>query len=85
MRRRTRRTLVHDRRNYPHPAAQALVKTAAGQATLFPLYTTLFFTYMGLLEGLTPAQVRGPPRPLLSRPWLAPLRPQCSQRSRPAS
>lgn len=35
---------------------KALIKTAAGQATLFPLYTSLFFTYMGLLEGLTPAQ-----------------------------
>lgn len=44
----------------PAPAMQALIKTAAGQATLFPLYTSLFFTYMGLLEGLTPAQVQGP-------------------------
>ncbi|PSC72962.1 peroxisomal membrane [Micractinium conductrix] len=35
---------------------KALVKTAAGQITLFPLYTASFFMYMGILEGLPPAQ-----------------------------
>ncbi len=33
---------------------QALTKTALGQVTLFPVYSATFFTYMGLLEGLSP-------------------------------
>lgn len=35
---------------------KALVKTAAGQVTVFPVYIASFFGYMGLLEGLSPAQ-----------------------------
>lgn len=32
---------------------KAVVKTLTGQFTLFPAYTAAFFTYMGLLEGLS--------------------------------
>lgn len=32
---------------------QAFTKTVLGQATVFPLYITAFFTYTGLLEGKT--------------------------------
>ncbi|GAB4813575.1 hypothetical protein N2152v2_000621, partial [Parachlorella kessleri] len=36
---------------------EALTKTALGQVTLFPVYSATFFTYMGLLEGLSPRQL----------------------------
>lgn len=32
---------------------QAAKKTALGQVTVFPVYVAAFFTYMGLLEGLS--------------------------------
>ena len=31
----------------------AVIKTAVGQVTIFPVYLASFFTYMGLLEGLS--------------------------------
>lgn len=34
-----------------HSAVQAFTKTVLGQATVFPLYITAFFTYAGILEG----------------------------------
>ena len=38
------------------PRPQAVVKACAGNVTIFPLYLGSFFLYMGLLEGLRPAQ-----------------------------
>jgi protein Mpv17 len=32
---------------------KAALKTALGQVTIFPIYVATFFTYMGLLEGLS--------------------------------
>lgn len=43
----------------PRPAVltlQALLKTGVGQVTLFPAYLSAFYLYMGVLEGLSPAQ-----------------------------
>lgn len=40
----------------PCPWPQAVVKACAGNFTIFPLYLGSFFLYMGLLEGLRPAQ-----------------------------
>ncbi|KAG7668968.1 hypothetical protein Ndes2526B_g00683 [Nannochloris sp. 'desiccata'] len=37
---------------------QAALKTALGQVTIFPIYVATFFTYMGLLEGLSLAQCK---------------------------
>lgn len=37
---------------------QAALKTALGQVTIFPVYVVSFFTYMGLLEGLSLEQCR---------------------------
>ena len=38
------------------PWLQAVVKACAGNFTIFPIYLGSFFLYMGLLEGLRPAQ-----------------------------
>lgn len=35
----------------------AVIKSLAGHATLFPIFTSLFLVYTGLLEGLAPAAV----------------------------
>jgi protein Mpv17 len=37
---------------------QAVKKTALGQVTVFPVYVASFFSYMGLLEGLSLEQCR---------------------------
>ena len=43
-----------DRLFGPAPTLKtALTKTTAGQLTLFPVYVGAFFTYMGVLEGLS--------------------------------
>lgn len=35
---------------------QAMYKTAIGQVSVFPLYVASFYSYMGILEGLSPPQ-----------------------------
>jgi hypothetical protein len=36
---------------HPTPSTQALTKVTVGQLTLFPVYTTTLFMYLGVLEG----------------------------------